>query len=110
MITDTIHKIEENIKNTKNIDPKKKSELLGLIANLKKEVLDFSTVDMDNAESIVNFAKVSTYETVRGNPYDKLKSLSLQGLTMSVQKFEVSHPGLVSAVNSVCNYLANIGI
>ncbi len=110
MITDTIQKIEENIKKTRNIDPKKKTELLGLISNLKKEVVDLSAVDMDNAESIVNFAKVSTHETVRENPDDKLKSLSLEGLNLSVKKFEVSHPALVAAVNSVCNFLANIGI
>lgn len=110
MINDTLNKIKNNIINTANIDESKKKELLSLIENLKYEINKLSVSDAENAQTIANFAKASTHEAVKGKRDDELASLSIKGLSLSAKRFEVSHPNLVSAVNSVCTFLSNMGI
>lgn len=109
MIQDTITKIEENIRDAKNIDDLKKQELLGLVVSLKKEVIELSTTNKEDAETVANFTKASTHEITKTEKNKNLIDLSLKGLSESVNKFEASHPDLVSVVNSICVSLSNSG-
>lgn len=110
MINDTLNKIKQTIVNTRNINESKREELLSLIENLKGEIDKLSVNDAENAQTIANFTRTSTHEAVKGKRDDELVSLSINGLALSAKKFEVSHPNLVSAVNSVCTFLSNMGI
>lgn len=110
MIQDTLNKIEKNISNTSTIDEKKKLELLALVNNLKTEVQKLGETDAENVQTIINFTKASTHEAVKEERDAELADLSIKGLSLSTKKFEVSHPDLVSAVNSVCTFLSNMGI
>ncbi len=109
MIQDTISKIEENIRDAKSIDEAKKTELLGLVGSLKKEVMDLSSTNKEDAETVANFTKASTHEAIKTEKNKSLFDLSLKGLSGSVAKFEVSHPDLVATVNSICVSLSNSG-
>jgi hypothetical protein len=109
MVQDTISKIEINIKDAKSIDDNKKNELLGLIGSLKKEVLELSSTNKEDAESVANFTKASTHEAIKTEKDQGLFDLSLKALSASVTKFEVSHPALVTVVNSICVSLSNSG-
>ena len=65
MIQETISKIEQNIRDAKSIDDAKKNELLGLVGSLKKEVIDLSNTNKEDAESVANFTKSSTHEAIK---------------------------------------------
>ena len=101
MIQETISKIEQNIRDAKSIDDAKKNELLGLVGSLKKEVIDLSNTNKEDAESVANFTKSSTHEAIKSEKNKSLFDLSLKGLSESVAKFEVSHPDLVATVECV---------
>ncbi|MCB1144380.1 MAG: DUF4404 family protein [Leptospiraceae bacterium] len=109
MIQDTISKIEENIKNTQNINDEKKEAILGLINSLKEEVIELSKTNHEDATTVANFTKVSTHEATKSTKDEELLGLSLKGLSQSVTKFEASHPDLVAVVNSICSSLSNSG-
>ncbi|MBK8395227.1 MAG: DUF4404 family protein [Leptospiraceae bacterium] len=109
MIQDTITKIEANIREAKSIDNSKKEELLGLVSSLKKEIVDLSTTNKEDAESVANFTKTSTFEAIKTEKNKSLFELSIKGLSESVTKFEASHPDLVAVVNSICVSLSNSG-
>jgi|WetSurSiteA1Bulk_404760.scaffolds.fasta_scaffold343537_1 hypothetical protein len=110
MVSDTLSRIEKNILNAQNIEEKKKTELLALVYNLKKEMEKLGDSEVENAQTIANFTKASTHEAVKENRNEELADLSVKALSLSAKKFEASHPDLVSAVNSVCTFLSNMGI
>ena len=110
MINDTITGIEARIDKADSISGDKKKELLELISVLSAEISELSRTQREHAESIKAFTELSTREATReaGNP--ELLKIALDGLSSSVNGFEVSHPKLVDIVNSTCMMLANIGI
>ena len=112
MIDDTISKIEGKLKQIKPEKEENKTQLLKLLSTLKSEVEDLSKTKGEQAESILNFAALSTHEATR---QDKDKNpqqlqLSIDGLSSSVEGFEASYPTLVGTVNRICVMLSNLGI
>lgn len=110
MIKDTLSKIEQKVKNADAIGDKNKDQLLDLLSTLEKEVTDLAQTDQENAESITNFAKVSTHEATKQEKDQSLLDLSLRGFAGSVDKFEASHPQLTEVVNRISYLLASMGI
>ena len=110
MIKETIQKIEESIRHSGSIEPRKKEELAKLLASLKSEIEKLSKTHGEQAESIAGFAGVASHEATRRERASHLRSLSLEGLASSVKGFETSHPQLVETVNAICRLLSNIGI
>ena len=110
MIEDTLAKLDSRVRQISALSDDKKNELGALLETLKDEVVALSETKAGDAESITRFAELSTHEVTREDGSDRLKTLSLEGLSASVDGFEVSHPRLVQIVNSVCTSLANLGI
>ena len=110
MIENTISEIEAKIRSTESVSEDHKRELLGLLGTLKSEVGTLAKTHGEQADSIANFAKLSTHEATRTAPDPQLSELSNQGLLSSVSGFEQSHPKLVQIVNSISSTLANLGI
>ena len=110
MIQDRIDKIEERLKQSKTVKESDKAELLTLLTTLRKEIADLSQTHHEQAESIAGFAELSTHEATRSAKSPELFNLSIEGLTSSVQGFEVSHPKLVGIINTFCTMLSNLGI
>jgi len=110
MIQERLDKMEEKLKQSKTVKESDKAELLTLLTTLRTEIAELSETHHDQAESIVGFAEISTHEATRSEKSAALFDLSLEGLTSSVQGFEVSHPRLVGIINSFCTMLANSGI
>lgn len=110
MIDDTIDKLEEQVRSASTLQSEARSELLDLLANLKKEIAALSATHADQARSIAGFAAVSAHEATRAEPDAELLALSLKGLSRSVSEFEGSHPRVVQLVNSICSALSNLGI
>ena len=110
MIENTITKIENQIRSISSLNDSKKEELGALLATLKEEVVSLAETESDRAESIARFTELSTHEATREAGSDRLKALSVEGLSASVDGFEASHPRLVQIVNNFCTTLANLGI
>ena len=106
----TLNEIEAKIRSADKISDERKRELLQLLATLKTEVGALSKTHGEQAESIAQFAKISTHEATRGKQSPELRKLSVRGLQSSVEGFEKSNPRLVEIVNRISNTLANLGI
>jgi hypothetical protein len=110
MIQDRLDKIEERLKQSKTVKESDKAELLTLLTTLRTEIAGLSQTHHEQAESIAGFAELSTHEATRSEKSPELFNLSIEGLTSSVQGFEVSHPKLVGIINTFCTMLSNLGI
>lgn len=110
MIQDRLDKIEERLKQSKEVNEGDKIELLNLLKSLRTEIADLSQTHQEHAESIVGFTELSAREATRKEKSSVLLNLSIKGLTSSVQDFEVSHPRLVGIVNRFCTMFYNMGI
>ena len=110
MIQDRLDKIEKRLKQSKTVKESDKAELLNLLTTLRTEIAGLSQTHHEQAESIAGFAELSTHEATRSEKSPELFNLSIEGLTSSVQGFEVSHPKLVGIINTFCTMLSNLGI
>jgi hypothetical protein len=110
MIQKTIERIEEKIRTNNSITEINKIELLDLLAKLKPEIMNLANAKTEHAESITGFIERSTYEVMRKEKNPDLLKIAVNGLSVSVKGFEVSHPELVENVNYIANALANMGI
>jgi len=110
MIDDTLQQIETRLKNSESVREDRRTELLSLLATLKREVAELSKTHGDEAQSIAGFTNISAHEATRSEQNPELLNLSLKGLSSSVEGFESSHPQLVRIVNSISQTLSNLGI
>jgi hypothetical protein len=110
MIQDRLDKIEERLKQSKEVKENDKVELLSLLETLRTEIADLSKTHQEHAESIVGFAELSAREATRREKIPALLNLSIEGMTSSVQGFEVSHPKLVGIINRFCTMFYNMGV
>lgn len=110
MIDSIMKRIETLLESSDQMDEAKRKELQELLGTLKDEMKDLAESHQEEAESIAGFTGLTTQQAVRKSPDPRLVSLSSQGLMTSVEGFEASHPRLVSAVNALCTFFANLGI
>ncbi|HZM05954.1 MAG TPA: DUF4404 family protein [Candidatus Saccharimonadales bacterium] len=110
MLQDTISKIEDRIRGSDAINDGHRTELLGLLGQLKEEIGRLSKTHREQAESIASFAEVSVHEATRATKNPELLRHSTGGLESSVGEFEKTHPQLVGIVNRIASTLANMGI
>ena len=110
MIQNTIEKIEEKIRIYDSLNEENRTELLKLLETLKTDISEFSENQQENAESLAGFISASTHEATRVQKNPTLLKHAIEGLSASVEGFEVSHPKLVENVNSIASMLANMGI
>ena len=87
----------------------KKSELHGLMADLKGELGNLSDTHESQAQSIAVFAKASS-SVMREPQHEELIDLSMAGLKLSAAEFEASHPQLARTINAICIALSKAGI
>ncbi len=102
--------IESTIETARNIPPDRRDELLAMVAGLKSELTNFSKTHHEEAASITRFADASAHEASRSRKNSKLADTALDGLRVSIQGLEDSHPVLVGAVNRFATALSNMGL
>jgi hypothetical protein len=110
MLHETIFRIEDQLKGNNSLDAGKKQELLSLVKELKKEVSVLAETHHEDARSIASITETSVHEATRRERNEELLSHSLEGMKLSVRRFEVSHPRLVGLVNTIGRTLWEIGI
>jgi hypothetical protein len=110
MENDTFARIERILRETPSLPPEKRAELIGLLANLRREI---ESLDPSHAEAARNIAEqaqaLASHALTPGRDRESL-GRPLSDLSNSVQGFEQSHPRLVYAANTICNALSNMGI
>lgn len=110
MVDKTVLRIEERIRDNESLSADKKRELLSLVAELKGEVHGLAETHRDDARSIAGYAETSVHEATREEVDPELLRHSLDGLSLSVRRFEVSHPGLTGLINNIGQTLWKLGI
>lgn len=110
MFEDTMRRLESAIKSIRSSEGKNNAELLELLKTLRNEVEQLSKTHGEQAQSIARHAEMAAHEATRKERADPLIEHSVEGLSLSVQGFEASHPNLTETVNSICTILARIGI
>lgn len=110
MIDDTLSRIEKSISSAETLPTERKEELLSLVNSLKNEIHGLGEPFSDEAGSIIRYTESSVLEAVRGQPDSELLDYTIAGLSLSVKKFEVSHPILTGIINNIGQTLGNIGI
>ena len=110
MLRETINRIEDQLKGDNALDAGKKQELLALVGELKKEAGVLAETHHEDARTIASFTETSVHEATRRERDEELLSHSLEGMKLSVRRFEASHPKLVEIVNIISRALWEIGI
>ena len=110
MVHETISRIENQLSANESLNAEKKQELLSLVAELKREVAGLAETHGEDARSIAGFTETSVHEAIRKERNPELLSHSLDGMSLSVRRFEVSHPQLVGLINTIGQTLWKIGI
>ena len=102
--------IESTIETARNIPRERRDELLAMLAGLKAELTNLSRTHHEEAASITRFADASAHEVSRSTKNPALADTALNGLRVSIQGLEESHPVLVGAVNRFATALSNMGL
>ncbi|MFP3981084.1 MAG: DUF4404 family protein [Desulfobacterales bacterium] len=110
MLKNTLSKLEDKIKTSRNIPEDKKQEYYDLLSRLNEEINTLAETDLEKAESVKKFTKVTAHEATREELNPNLLETSLKGLYESVREFRTSHPRLVDTVNEICIFLSKLGI
>ena len=110
MLEDTVKKMEDAVRKIDALKGQEKTELLSLLCALKTEVGRLAETHEEQAHSIASLADMAAHEATRQDKSPALMKHSVEGLALSSQGFEVSHPKLVGIVNEICTMLARIGI
>ena len=108
MKDEQIEKIRSAIEAADHIPAEKKAELLGLIATLDPVIAKFAQTNNQDAQHIAGLIEATADEASRNNP-QRVETL-LEELKESVQRFEASHPDLVSFVTEYSAFLSALGI
>ena len=110
MIQETLQRIEASLAENSTLPEKRKNELIGLFNTLKNEIEQLESSDSEDAGSIVSYTESSVREATRTDPDEVLLRHTLDGLSLSVRRFEVSHPALMDAINTISQVLSGSGI
>ena len=110
MVKETITRIEDRIKTNASLSPEKKQELLALVGDLDKEIAALAETHTDDARSVAGLTEAVVHEATRKEVNQDLLKNSLDGLSLSVRAFEVSHPQLTGVINTIGQTLWKMGI
>jgi hypothetical protein len=110
MVDKTISRIEERIRGNESLNEEKRQKLLSLINDLKNEMAGLEKTHHEDARSIAGYAETSVHEATRDDKNPELLKHSLDGLALSVRRFEVSHSRLTGLINNIGQTLWKLGI
>lgn len=102
--------IESTIRTARQIPEETRVELMAMLAGLKSELAQLSKTHHEEAASITRFADASAHEAARTENKPQLTDTALQGLRLSIEGLEESHPDVVRVVNRFATALSNMGL
>ncbi len=102
--------IETTLQTARNIPHNRRAELLTMVAGLKSELANLAKTHHEEAASITRFADASAHEAARSRKNPQLADTALNGLRLSIQRLEESHPMTVRIVNRFATALSNMDV
>ena len=102
--------IESTIQRARRIPEHTRAELVAMLAGLKSELATLAKTHHEEAASITRFADASAHEVARSDRKPQLADTALQGLRLSIDGLENSHPTVVRFVNRFATALSNMGL
>ncbi len=102
--------IESTIRTAGKIPEETRVELMAMLAGLKSELANLSKTHHEEAASITRFADAFAHEAARTEKKPQLTDTALQGLRLSIEGLEESHPNVVRVVNRFATALSNMGL
>lgn len=102
--------IESTIRSAAKIPEDTRVELVSMLTGLKSELANLSKTHHEEAASITRFADASAHEAARTGRKPQLTDTALQGLRLSIEGLEESHPTVVHVVNRFTTALSNMGL
>jgi Domain of unknown function (DUF4404) len=105
MAENRIEKIKSAVEAADHIPAEKKTELLGLIGMLDPVIAKVAQTHDEDAQQIAGLVETSAQE-----PAPERRESLLDELKQSVERFEASHPDLVSFVTEYSAFLSALGI
>lgn len=109
MLDETVARIESIVHQAEMEQPVR-DELTGLVRELKEEVVALEQSRPEHARSIAGHAQMSAFEVTRTERDQTMIQHTLEGLSRSVEQFEISHPRLTETVNAIHRLLSTIGL
>ena len=110
MLEEKLNKIEAIISKSRMVD-EKKTKIQGLMTgSVKQELSSLAESHEAQAQSIAGFAEMSSHEITKEPQRRELVELSMTGLKVSAEEFELSHPTLARTINAICIALSKAGI
>ena len=110
MLEETISRIEKEIRENESLSEERRDELLGLVQKLRGEIATLDESHREDVQSIAKYTETTIGEAVRKSRNVELLRHSLEGMSLSVRRYEVSHPKLVGVINAIGRTLYNLGI
>jgi ABC-type transporter Mla subunit MlaD len=110
MNDERIEKTKSAVEAAGHIPDDKKTELLGLLSELKPAIAKASQTHQDHAENIARLVDASAQGATRTEKKPESIKKLLRELEQSVGKFEASHPELVALVTEYTAFLSALGI
>ena len=110
MTDERIQKIKSAVESADHISPKKKAELLAVLAKLKPAIAEVAQTHEEEAERISQFVEASAHEVAGKKEGPESVERVLDRLKQSVEKFEASHPQLTTFVTEYSAVLSGLGI
>ncbi len=108
MTDQRIEKIKSAVEGAAHIPAEKKIVLMGLIATIDPVIAKFAQTNHQHARHITRLVEQSAHEAA-GNNRARLERV-LRELEKSVERFEASHPDLVSFVTEYSAFLSALGL
>lgn len=105
-----IGEIESTIREAQNIPEDRRAQLTAMLSGLKSELASLSKTHHEEAASITRFADASAHEAARTEKKPQLADTASQGLRLSIEGLEESHPDVVQSVNRFATALSNMGL
>ncbi|MCH9769678.1 MAG: hypothetical protein K0U12_02250 [Gammaproteobacteria bacterium] len=102
MLKEDLARLEQLIKEAKNLEPQRRQELQQLAKELRAELETLAKTERNQAQSISSYAKLAAHESLREDQDNELHELSTTGLKASIRKLEASHPDLTRIIQQIC--------
>ena len=109
MIHKTLDRIQELL-STSKLDTAQKKSLSDSYKKLHTELQILAASDRAHAKTLTEFAHIATEEALHDRPHLDLAQSSREELQLALARFQLSHPGLANAIQTLLTHLSSIGI
>ena len=106
---EALAKIRDLITNAKKLSDSQKAEMLRYVKSLDHELTALAREKEDEAKNIAHLTHIRTKQALADDVADEEAELH-EGFSAAVEKFELSHPRLYKALQTISISLSGLGV